>query len=598
MTHFDAQNGWIQFAFANEEDMYVLPSTISVNYQRYLFYCLKKAGYEAVYFWSEGEKNPELVYMDEASGRYYEKVRPQGFFEKYFSSTDPEKVLVRGQMSTVKIQNEAVMDQLLAQLLRGRKKTAVIVSVGVFDRFFSKNDRAKKLIETYRTQKNNKNLLLITATARAEDSNCYFTNTDGILYKLFEEIRQAVSYNPHSNLYENIQRNMGDKCLYLNALNREIIRNIVRRRMMMDIREDMPMSGAFVEKVTLVIEWFYHSEKFRKETPMHFPENKKREQKVIDKGLQNLRAWGMIDAWLDSLKDCETPDQLKQYLNQNYPKDSQRCFIYTDNFLLRLWEQIIIPEELLNMYQKSWIRRKKELTEHLRAIVVRGDEALDKMCLDICMEHMKKGISHRDTNSIRYGMNGVEFLLDNSYEHEEAYDDIWKFYQKLFEISNEVYKLNLEIESNQSRIENLKIKFYELDQEYTRVKETPGITEEEQNVVLERILQCDEEMTLLDNVKLLKDNQKNQYQNVIESIENAIQSARSGVMINIQQVYAQAMDMQKKMLDQNIQTIKDVVKIKEKQPEFVESVPMRSQHTMEELEDRYRILEAKMKQLG
>ena len=97
---------------------------------------------------------------------------------------------------------------------------------------------------------------------------------------------------------------------------------------------------------------------------------------------------------------------------------------------------------------------------------------------------------------------------------------------------------------------------------------------------------------------LLKDNQKNQYQNVIESIENAIQSARSGVMINIQQVYAQAMDMQKKMLDQNIQTIKDVAKIKEKQPEFVESVPTRSQHTMEELEDRYRILEAKMKQLG
>ena len=102
---------------------------------------------------------------------------------------------------------------------------------------------------------------------------------------------------------------------------------------------------------------------------------------------------------------------------------------------------------------------------------------------------------------------------------------------------------------------------------------------------------------MLENVKNLKDNQKNQYQNVIESIENAIQSARTGSMINVQQVYAQAMDMQKKMLDLNVQTIKDVAKIKEKQPEFVETMSDGTVHTMEELEDRYRILEAKMKQL-
>ena len=116
--------------------------------------------------------------------------------------------------------------------------------------------------------------------------------------------------------------------------------------------------------------------------------------------------------------------------------------------------------------------------------------------------------------------------------------------------------------------------------------------------MLQNILRCDEEMTLLQNVKILKEEQRTKYLGVIETIENAIQSARRGVLINVQMVYEQAMDMQKKMLDQNIQTIKDVAKIKEKQPEFVESVPGRSQHTMEELEDRYRILEAKMKQLG
>ena len=116
-------------------------------------------------------------------------------------------------------------------------------------------------------------------------------------------------------------------------------------------------------------------------------------------------------------------------------------------------------------------------------------------------------------------------------------------------------------------------------------------------IMLQNILRCDEEMTLLQNVKILKEEQRTKYLGVIETIENAIQSARSGVLINVQMVYEQAMDMQKKMLNQNLQTIKDVAKIKEKQPEFVETIQENSGESLEELEDRYRILEAKMKQL-
>lgn len=597
MTHFDAQNGWIQIAFANEEDTYVLPSMISVNYQHYLYYCLKKAGYEAVYFWHEGEKNPEILYLDEESGRYYEKVRPQSFYQKYFAPSESSKYMTDGSATTVKIQNDNTMEQLFDQLMRGKKKCAMVVSVGVFDRFFSKNERAIHLIEMYKTQKSNKNLLLITATSCAEDSNQYFIKTDGILCKLFEEIRQAVSSNYHSNLYENIQRNMGEKCLFLNTLSREQIRNVVKRQMMKNYREDIPMSKDFLEKVTLVIEWYYHSEKFRKETPIHFSENKKRELRGVDKELKNLRVWGMIQAWIESLADGATPEQLRSYLKRTYPKDDQRCFICTDNFVLRLWEQIRIPDAMLNIYQKSWQRRMRELTERIKAIVVRNDEDLDKGSLDVCMEQMKRGIQNQNTDMIRHGMNSVEFLLDNCYERESSYDDIWKFYQKLFELSNEVYKLKIEIEDNQSRMESLKLKFFDLDYKYSEAKQMPGMTDAELNIMLQNILRCDEEMTLLQNVKILKEEQRTKYLGVIETIENAIQSARSGVMINVQMVYEQAMDMQKKMLNQNLQTIKDVAKIKEKQPEFVETIQENSGESLEELEDRYRILEAKMKQL-
>ena len=141
------------------------------------------------------------------------------------------------------------------------------------------------------------------------------------------------------------------------------------------------------------------------------------------------------------------------------------------------------------------------------------------------------------------------------------------------------------------------MKFFELDHKYSEAKQMSGMTDAELNILLQNILRCDEEMTLLQNVKILKEEQKTKYMGVIETIENAIQSARSGAMINVQLVYEQAMDMQKKMLDQNLQTIKDVAKMKEKQPEFVETIQESSGESLEELEDRYRILEAKMKQL-
>lgn len=597
MTYFDSQNGWIQIAFANEEDSYILPSMISVNYQRYLFYCLKKAGYEAVYFWGDGESNLEITYMDVDSAKYYEKIRPQSFFEKYLTISDSIHLNEENEISSVKLQNEAMMEQLFYQIIGGKKKTALVVSIAVFDAFFSKNERAKSLLEKYRLQKSNKNLVLITTTARAEDSNRHFTNKEGILYKMFEEVRQAVSVNHGVNMYESLQGNMGEKCMYLNELNRDTIRNIVRRRMMLDAGEGMPMSQSYLKMVTLVIEWYYHSKKFQTDTPINLPENKKREQKVIDKSLQNLRTMEIIRTWIEDMSGCKTPESLKTYLKHSYPKDVNPCFIYTDNFTLRLWEQISIPDDMLNLYQKSWKRRMEELTERLKSIVMRGDEHLDKEKLDACMEQMKRGIKNRDMDSVRRGMNGVEFLLDNCYEREMAYEDIWKYYQKLFELSNEVYKLKIEIEDNQQRKEKLEVQAYYMYQQCEKAKETPGVTEAGLNLLIQKALQCDDEVNLVENVKILKENQQNQYQNVIETIENTIQSARSGALTDVQQVYEQALNMQKKMLDQNIQTIKEVVMVKEKQPELIETIGQSTNSTWEELEDRYRVLEAKMKQL-
>ena len=597
MTKFDSQNGWIQIVFANEEDSYVLPSMISVNYQRFLFYCLKKAGYEAVYFWGDNDSKYELFFMDNESAQYYEKVRPKGALERILGSSDSVIKNEEYKLISVRISNENIMEQIVYEILKGKKKTALVIPMKVFDAFFSKVDRANTLVQKYKEQKSNKNLLLITASVRAEDSNKYIIRENGILSKLFEEVRQAVIPSKESNIYESLQMNMGDKSTYLNDLNREMIRNVVRKQMILYSETEMNISSDMMERIAMVYEWYYQSRKFRENTPIMLPENKKRELKVIEKSLSNMRTFTTIYTWIEDTGDWNSSEGFRAYLKNMYPKDAEQCFIYTDNFLLRLWEQIIIPESMLNMYQKSLKRKIEGLTERLRAVILRNDEDLDKVNFDTCMEQMKKSVKDQNADSLRHAMNSVEFLLDNVYDKEAAYREIWPFYQELFELSNEINKLKLEVEDNQHRMNELEIKFRQYDEKYMQSKQMPGITDAELEIMVKKILQCDEERTMIEHVKILKENQIHQYEDVIETIEQAIQSARGDGIANVQGVYEQAITMQNKMLDQSFQTIKEVEKIKQSHPDFKETTGMSKSSSLEELEDQYRVLAARMQKL-
>ena len=120
----------------------------------------------------------------------------------------------------------------------------------------------------------------------------------------------------------------------------------------------------------------------------------------------------------------------------------------------------------------------------------------------------------------------------------------------------------------------------------------------ELEVMVKKILQCDEERTMVENVNILKQNQIHQYENVIETIEQAIQSARWDGIANVQGVYEQAITMQKKMLDQSYQTISDIEKTKEKHPDFHEKKEAGTSSSLEELEDQYRVMAARMHQLS
>ena len=282
-------------------------------------------------------------------------------------------------------------------------------------------------------------------------------------------------------------------------------------------------------------------------------------------------------------------------MKNTYPKDANKHLIYTDHYVLRLWEDIVIPEGMLGIHQKSLKRTKMLITESIRSVILRNEEDLDITNLTVCMEQMKKSIKNKDTDSLRCAMNSVGFLLDNVYEREEAYQEIWSLYQMLFDLCNEINKLKYEIEYSQQRIEELRRKFKQYGDEIDRQRSS-GITDQELQILLDDANQCLEEAEIVNDENIMRKNNIHVYKDVISTIQQAIQGHKGGGLINIQGVYEQAMMKQNEMLEKNFEMIKKLEEMKKHHPTYMESKPVQTV-SVEEAEAQYRVLAEQMKQL-
>ncbi len=569
MAYWDSQNGWIQFVFANEQDSYYLPSLMRVSFYRYLLYNLKKSGYEAVYFWEEHEGKYEFGYMDEASAQHYVKIRPKGFIEKIFSG--PSNGAADTNVWTSVQTAPDVMEKLFYGIAGSRKKTALIVPITVFERFFSNNGRAKELLERNRRQNHSGNLVLLTASVKAEESNRCLTEEKGVLPRLFEEVRQAAMPDGIRHLYEKLKDNLSDRCVYLNELDRNMIRNIVRKNCVFDGQGRIPVSADMIEKMTDVIDWFYHSEAFRRETPIHLPENQKREYLIIDKSLQNQRNCDVMIDWIEQTAGAMSADAFREYLRNHFLRENSGCYIYTDSFLLRQWDQLRVPPEMFQN-KPEWQSSMSRCRRILRMMVLRGDESIDKVNLELCMDQLRRSLADMDINTFDYGLKAMAYLLDTSYEQTESRNSIWDFYKKIFELSEEIQRLDHKKDNYNQKVLMYTTEWKELLNRIEILKKSARdiSSNAELNILMKRAVECKKEIKTNRNNLSINKSMRFTWRQSIDTLEQHILEIQSGHSVNVQLALTQAMDMHQKVIQQNMDAMKDANRLTEKIPEMLD----------------------------
>lgn len=426
--YFDPQNGWLQVAFANETDRYVLPSLVAVNYKNYLYHSLKRAGYKAVFFWEELNPEIKLRFLDANSEKHLQSVYPKsGWFGT--SALSCRELPDGRKEATVPERN--IMEKLIERFLESETRTALVIPMSVFNAFFQ-TDRLEKLKKKYNGQPVKKGILLVTAGARAGDSNTFLKDEKGALYCLLHEVRSAAKPDVEKNLYSKLKANLGLRCAFLNDLDREDIRNLVLRYVLLDNEEQIfADEEQYIDLMTDFLRHYYRSSAFRDALPFRLRNNPCSTLNVINDVLKDRKEHKAIGDWLREKKPKDA-EYFRIWLEEKYPVD-ESCPIYeTHSQFLTQWKQLHVSLATVPSAEMEKMRCREQIYDIERwtsSVVMRGNEldGLDfyQRCIDALMDSFQGGQLHEEPFAWR--VKAMWHWLRSYYDEPEARDQVLRY---------------------------------------------------------------------------------------------------------------------------------------------------------------------------
>lgn len=219
---FQAQDGFIQFVFANE-DTYFTDSGLRLSLRRWLYRELS-ATYQYVFFIQELAKNFSIVVFDPDSWNMASGVAKKLPFPiKAGAAFTPSRdgCAVPGSADTV------------LKLLKHAGRAAFVFRIAAFQRALPGNEAL--LLQLRQDNAGAKNLLLIQAEIQAEYNRPLFRSEDSIFLSrtdrgyLFPEVVQAFLEPDefHEGCYRKLKGLLGECCIFLNRFTIESVTRVV-----------------------------------------------------------------------------------------------------------------------------------------------------------------------------------------------------------------------------------------------------------------------------------------------------------------------------------------------------------------------------------
>lgn len=548
MELFQSQKGFGHFVFADPKDSYLLPGLVRLDLKGYLYQLLKKRGYQSVFFLSGLEGTFRLELCDQASREVYTRLgRKSGFWDRFGQDGGEDA-------RDYPLPDGAELCKRLINILKKSRDTAFVIRVDTFSEIFGENlSYLKEFVRTgqkYLEQSGNILLLQMPVTASGSlkyltDRNGIFSDMEGVC--LCPEVGLILSQSQNVKIYEQLARDMGERCVFLNEMTLEQVRLAVRH-IYVTAKPDWSWDDAELEDMAAFIHAWYHSAQLRRKTGPILSENPSGKLRVLLEDLSDAaRLWSLRRA----MEELGQP--LLQILPEQFPPDADQPRILSDSLLAKKIKQIRIPEELFSAAPemgKVMMGRFCELSREYQTPRSRPcDPELEKQLMQ-CLFSLENAAAKGDTDTfsraVKFLGRGVE--RDLRYGEEER--KIWKYQLTILQLSEDAFKLEGLIRGDTDQIvlhtkrKKELIRQIEAEKSAMGTGVLRGVTaqEHELSVRMHEAVDLDKLIDNLTRSRAVKQERRNQSLTTLHDLELAVGSLGLGIGSDVEAVFRDAIN--------------------------------------------------------
>ncbi|MBE6923786.1 MAG: hypothetical protein E7466_00910 [Ruminococcaceae bacterium] len=540
MERFQAQKGFAHLVFGESKDSYILPGLVRLELNGYLYCLLKKRGYQNVFFISGLDGSFRLELCDQTSRETYQRLMRKSGFWNHFSPED-------GQERSYALPDGKELSKRLINILKKSKDTAFVVRLDTFAEVFGSNlPELKEFVRTgqkYLEQSGNVLLLQLPVTAGGSmkyltDSKGIFSDMDGL--SLCPEVALIQSQGHNVKLYEQLARDMGERCVFLNEMTLERIRLAVAY-IFVTTHPDWSWDEPQLASLSAFVHRWYHSAALRRRTGPILSEN----------------AAGRLETLLEDLADESRLLSLRQWMEdvelEQYPLDDNRVLVQSDGLLARKIKQIRIPEELYSTRPeqgKLAVGKFHQLAREYQTPRSQPcDPELEKQLMQ-CLFSLETAANKGDTETFERAVKFLTAGVERDFRYQESERKIWKYQQTILRLSEDAFKLEGLIHEDTDQILLHTRSKKELIRQIEAEKSTMGsgilrgVTAQEHalSVKMHEAVDLDK---LIDNrtrSRAVKQERRNQCLTTLHDLELAVGSLGLGIGRDVEAVYRDALN--------------------------------------------------------
>lgn len=565
MSSFHAQKGFVHFVFGNFKDCYLLPSLVQVDLNGYLYCQLKKQGYEGIYFISGMDGDFILNIYDEDSRELYQKLTKKGKGLMGFFGKDEEDA-----QASIGLPGGAECARRFTAMLKKGHNLAFVFRLNTFSEIFGGEDR-ERLAEFSRTGhkylEQNGNILVFQLPMTASGSLPWLTDRKGVFaplpeYSLCPEMALILEQEHSVKLYEQMSRDMGERCVFLNRFTPAQMEAVARRYFLTE-KPDWSWQEQDVQDLGYFLCHWYGSAQLRRETGPILSENETKQFSLLLRDLRNATAWWSIQRSMTSLRNTREGDSLKQILQKHYPPDSCGAGILSDSLLARKMKQIQIPDTLYG----SMPELGRDPLEKFQALVQEYQTPRSHpMCPELektlmqCLSSLEAAANRGDTATFERAVKALRYGVTQKFRYEEGERQVWTCQVTVLQLSEDIFRMDRLIQEDTRQLSQFTLSKKRLIRQIEEERKASGLSvghglspeEHALSIKMHEAVNLDRQIDNLTRARTMKLDRRAQSLDSLRNLELAIGNLGLGIVQNVDTVLRSAVEtMERDMVASN-----------------------------------------------